>query len=101
MASPIDMIPENPIERLLLHSMSPAAMAPDCEMSARSPDFAVLAAKLAFSRAGGTTTPITFGPMPRGPCGLAVFKHGPASASAPRPSPEVIMTAAADPVHAA
>ena len=62
---------------------SPAATAPDWEISARSPGVAFRAAKLALSFAGGAITPRQFGPTRRRPCLRASIRA--ASASEPAP----------------
>ena len=47
--SPIETIAEKPTSRTAAHSTMPVAIAPDCEISARSPPFGMEAAKLALS----------------------------------------------------
>ena len=65
------------------HSTRPAAMAPDCEISARSPLRGICAAKLALSLARGASTPRQLGPTRRMPCARAACRA--ASASEPGP----------------
>src|SRR6266700_1145914 len=98
MLSPSDTTAEKPIDRVAAHSTSPVAMAPDCEIRARSPDFGVLAAKLALSLAPGTKTPRQLGPTRRRPFARAACSQASATEPAPWPSPAVMMMAAAGPL---
>ena len=65
--SPSDTMAEKPTCRCAAHSTRPAATAPDCDTSARSPGLALRAAKLAFILARGARTPMQFGPTMRSP----------------------------------
>src|SRR5450755_405528 len=92
---------EKPTLRRAAHSTIPAAMAPDCEINAKSPRRADLAAKVALNFAGGTITPRQFGPTRRRPLARAAFSHACATEPGPCPRPAVMMMAAAAPLFAA
>jgi hypothetical protein len=79
----------------------PAAMPPDCEISARSPGGARRDAKVALSLAAGSIRPMQFGPTRRSPLARAALAVASAIEPGPWPRPAVMMTAAAQPASAA
>ena len=68
-------------------------MAPDWEMSARSPVRGMEAAKLALSFEGGASTPRQLGPTSRRPLARAACSLASASDPGPWPRPELMMMA--------
>jgi len=76
-------IPEKPTPRCAAQSTMPAAIKPDCEISARFPAQGTCAEKLAFKLTPGITMPRQFGPISRMP----YFRAARSAASACEPSP--------------
>ena len=99
--SPTEAMAEKPTPRPAAHSIMLAAMAPDCEISARSPDCGMRAAKLALNLAAGDRMPRQFGPTMRRPLRRAAISIASAIDPGPWPSPAVITMAVAQPVSAA
>ena len=75
----------------------PAAMAPDCEISARFPAAGICAEKLALRLTPGIMMPRQFGPISRMPYFCAARSAASASEPGPWPSPALTMTAPAAP----
>jgi hypothetical protein len=75
----------------------PAAIAPDCEINAKSPGSGIRAAKVALNWACGAITPRQFGPTSRKPVARAAFSQLSAREPGPRPRPAVMMIAAGTP----
>ena len=63
--SPTDTRPEKPTRRSAANASNDTVMAPDCEITARSPAGGRWAAKLASSPMRGARTPRQLGPMMR------------------------------------
>ena len=85
----------------MLHSTSPPEMAPDCEISARSPAFGKRLARLALRRACGAMTPRQFGPSTRRPFSRVSASSCAAGEPGPLPIAAVSTTTAAAPFPAA
>ena len=74
-------MPEKPTQRCAAQSTMPAAIAPDCEISARFPAAGICAEKLALRLTPGIMMPRQFGPISRMPYFCAA--RSAASASEP------------------
>src|SRR3954466_14104651 len=90
-------MPEKPTARWAAQSTMPAAMAPDCEISARFPAAGICAEKLALRLTQGIMMPRQFGPISRMPYFCAARSAASASEPGPWPSPALTMTAPAAP----
>ena len=76
-------MPEKPTPRCAAQSTMPAAIAPDCEISARFPGPGMCAAKLALRLTPGIMMPKQFGPISRMP----YFRAAAVAASCSDPGP--------------
>ena len=93
----METIPEKPTPRWAAQSTMPAAIAPDCEISARFPAHGMCAEKLAFKLAPGIMMPRQFGPISRMPYFCAARSAASASEPSPWPRPAVMIRAPAAP----
>ena len=93
----METIPEKPTARCAAQSTIPAAMAPDCDISARLPGLGMCAEKLALRLAPGIMMPRQLGPISLIPYLRAARSIASASDPGPCPSPAVTITAPAAP----
>ena len=82
-------MPEKPTSRRAAHSTTPAAIAPDWEISASDPARGSRSAKLALRAPGGERTPRQFGPTILRPLARARARMASPGESGPWPSPAV------------